>query len=355
MRRNEAYEVLGLTESATDDDIKKAFRKLAAENHPDKNAGSKESEDKFKTINTAYQILTDKEQAEEDRNTFSAQSQSPHHVNINDIMDFMSGGGSRGSPFDSFFGGGRNRQSYIDLSPINLFMKLTFEESILGCDKKVTYDRKCYCNVCDGSGKSKQNARKCNKCNGSGEFKQKVGNGVFVTIQVTMCNTCNGTGSQGDPCHNCSGNGFTSEQHSLNVKIPSIGSNEMTLSVGGKGNYFNDTAGEVLIHLSPTREGSGRYSDFTLDGRDVRARVCVNLNTLLFGGEIKVPVVGGEDQTVKVPQLSDLDKEFYINNFGARKYSSLPLGKQIVTLKVKYPSKNKLSPELLKELNKVYE
>jgi molecular chaperone DnaJ len=355
MRRNEAYEVLGLTENASDDDIRKAFRKLAAENHPDKNSGSKESEEKFKEINTAYQILTNKEQAEDERNSYGAYNgQGAHHINLNDIMDFMNQGGG-GSPFDAFFGGQRRQTYNVDLSPINLFMKLSFEESVLGCDKKVSYDRKCYCESCDGLGKSKQNLKKCNKCNGSGFFKQKMGNGVFITTQTQACSTCNGAGTMGDPCNDCSGNGYNMESQSLNVKIPPIGGNEMTLSVGGKGNHYKEHGGEVLIHLSPTREGSGKYSNFSLDNRDVRARVCVNLNTLLFGGEIKIPVVGGEDQTITIPKLADLDKEFYLNSFGARKYSNLPLGKQIVTLKINYPSKDKLSDELLEKLNKAYE
>ena len=358
MRRNEAFETLGLTESASEDEIKKAFRSLAAANHPDKNNGSKESEEKFKKINQAHQIIIGKEQAEDDRQNFNTNTHYSNGmgINIEDIFNAMHGNGE-GSPFDAFFGGqGQQRQQHrLDLSPISIYCKLTFEESILGSDKRISFDKKNYCVPCDGLGKSKQNARKCNKCNGTGAIKQKVGQGMMVIIQTHMCPTCNGTGVQGEPCNDCSGKGFNTETISLNVKIPPVGSQELSLAMNGKGHSFKNQAGDVLLHLSPTTNGEGKYKDMRIEGRDIYTHACVNLDILLFGGTIKVPVVGSDnDQEIAIPALTKPEEQFFVNSFGARQYGNLPLGKQVVIVKSNYPSRDKLSKELLEELKKVY-
>lgn len=351
MKKKEAYEALELNESASEDEIKKAFRKLAAQHHPDKNSGSKESEEKFKQVNTAFQILTGKEQAEDE---IPMHTHSASHMDINDIFNMMNNTGF-GSPFDSFFGRqNQQRQHNIDLSPIDVFVKLTFEESVLGVEKKVSYQKKNFCEHCQGIGKAKHNAKNCRSCNGTGVVSQTIRNGMFTQINRAKCNACNGIGYIGDDCSACAGVGFHVETVSLNLKIPATGAHEITLSASGKGHSYQNNYGDVLFRISPTFEGAGKYHGFYLDGRDVCTRVRVNLNILLFGGTIKVPVVGENDQDLTIPELTEVGKEFYLNGFGARKYANLPNGKQVISIEVNYPSKDKLSKELLEELNKVY-
>lgn len=357
MKRSEAYQTLELNESSSDDDIKKAFRKLAAQHHPDKNNGSKESEEKFKKVNTAFQILSGKETADDDRNN-STYSYSNHssRVDLNDIFNIMNNSGHGGSPFDQFFGKERQRSpNQLDFSPINVFMKLSFEESVLGCDKKISYQKKSYCSNCDGLGKAKDTAKQCRSCNGSGVIRQQMGNGMIIQIHTAKCVTCAGSGIIGDSCKNCSGVGYKTEEQTLNLKIPPIGSSNVTLAANGKGNSFKGQAGDVLISVSPTSEGTDKYKDFILDGRDVCMHTRVNLDILLFGGTIKVPVIGGDDQEVVIPPLTQTEQEFYLQGFGARKMGNFPNGKQVVSIKANYPDKNKLSNELLNELSKSYE
>lgn len=350
MKKKEAYEALELNESASEDEIKKAFRKLAAQHHPDKNSGSKESEEKFKQVNTAFQILSGKEQAEDDIPMHSYSSSG--HMNINDIFNIMNNTGF-GSPFDSFFGR-QQKQHNIDLSPIDVFIKLSFEESVLGAEKKVQYQKKTYCNGCQGLGKIRSNSNNCKTCSGTGVISQTIRNGMFTQINRAKCHTCGGAGYIGENCSKCSGAGFQVDLVSLILKIPATGAHEITLSAAGKGHSYENNFGDVLFRISPTFEGSGKYQGFYLDGRDICMRARVNLNILLFGGTIKVPVVGEEDQELVIPELTEVGKEFYLAGFGARKYGNFHNGKQVISIEAVYPNKDKLSKELLEELTKAY-
>jgi molecular chaperone DnaJ len=355
MKKNEAYETLGLQEDASDDDIKKSFRKLAAENHPDKHSGSLEAEDKFKKINQAYQILSGKERADDENNHYS-QSQGynspfPGGINLNDIFNIMNGGSSPGG-FSDFFNN-KNARAKIDLSDINVQLNLTFEETVLGGSRKVSFKRRVYCEKCEGFGRTVENKKGCNKCNGKGNIQQKYGNGMFIRIENYPCVACSGTGFIGSPCPACNSAGFKLEEVSVNLKIPPIGGNAARLGVGGKGHTFKNQTGNVFVILSPETNGKDQFN-MEVDGRNVYARVDVNLDKLLFGGTISVPIIGRKDEELTIPELTKPGTSFTLSCLGVKGDQHFPTGDHIITVNVKYPDKNKLTESLRDELTKLY-
>ncbi len=343
----EAYQVLELNETATDDEIKKAFRKKAAQYHPDQN---KEvgAEDKFKHINEAYQILTGKQNHDQIGTNVHGGHQT---INLQDIMEQfrIHFGPQQSTRFDHF---SSTHRSKIDLSPLQCNLSIDFETSILGATKELKYTVRNYCDKCKGNGVDNNKSTVCPQCKGAKYIVNRVVGSNFSRTEHFMCANCNGSGTVGEACVNCNGNGFNLKENKINITIPPIGSNTVRLRVPNKGHEFLDRAGEMYVVLTPTTEN--KDESMIIVDRNVVSTIMVGFDKLLFGGEVEVEVVGDKKQTIQIQPMSKIGSEITLDGYGARKQGNFVAGNHIVVLDIKYPEKSKLNDSLRKELEKTY-
>lgn len=353
MNYEEARNTLGLTENPSEDDVKKAFRKLAVEYHPDKNGNSKEAEDKFKQINQAYRIMTGQEQPEQ---------QMPHgfggfgggfgrdDIGIN-FGDFFN--------FEEMFGIPRNGRVIQQpvLKDIVKAVKLTFEESVLGCTKEIRYTKTIYCDKCEGQGNI-PSSTKCNVCNGEGKIGTTINSGNYVTRRYSICNGCNGVGRKLTVCDKCGGAKFKTEDCLFKIIIPGIYNNTQMIA-RGKGNEFKGFASSVIIQVIPTLEGEkgSEYENFYIDGLNVYSTAEIGFDQLMCGGKISVTTVGSKDkQELPIMPYTKIDSELVIQNCGLQ--TKEKKGNHIVQLKLKYPPRENLEgnhkQEIQTALNNLY-
>ena len=281
--KRDYYEVMGVPKNATEDEIKKAYRKLAKQYHPDLNPGDKEAEAKFKEVNEAYEVLSDKEK--------KARYDQFGHAGV----DPNFGGGAGGSPFtgdidfgdifNSFFGGfgGGARRANPNAprrgSDAEAVVNISFEEAAKGCRKTISFDRVENCQDCGGSGAQKgTSAKTCPQCGGTGQVRvsQRTPFGVVQTSRG--CDRCRGTGKVIDsPCHTCGGSGHVRRKKSIEVNIPAGIDNDQVLNVRGQGNAGANggPAGDVEVYVNV------RPPHFRAPGQ---RRVVRNAHHLLSGG-----------------------------------------------------------------------
>ena len=292
------YEVMGVPKNATEEEIKKAYRKLAKQYHPDLHPGDKEAEAKFKELNEAYEVLSDKEKkARYDQ--FGRAGVDPN----------FGGGAAGGSPFtgdfdfgdifNSFFGGfggGGARRANPNAprrgSDAEATVNIDFEEAAKGCKKTITYDRVESCQDCGGSGAQKgTSATTCPQCGGTGQVRvsQRTPFGVVQTTRG--CDRCHGTGRVIEsPCRTCGGSGHVRRRHSIEVNIPAGVDNDQVLSVRGQGNAGANggPAGdlEVYVNVRP-------HPIFERRGNDVWCEMPLTFTQAALGAEVTVPTIDG--------------------------------------------------------------
>jgi len=231
MNTDTHYTTLGVEETATQDEIKKAYRKLAKENHPDKGG----DEELFKKISVAYDTIGD----EDKRRQYDIERKNP--------FAGMGGGGFGGSMsdlFNSVFGQQRQEQR---VHTTNINLELTVVESYLAEKKEITYSRKTKCNPCDGTGGDKVT---CTVCNGSGQILRQFGNGIFNQVVSMQCEGCRGKGSiLTNPCHSCGGEGSKGEIHRVEVNIPHGIDDGQFFRLKGQGDFKNGTYGDLVVRI----------------------------------------------------------------------------------------------------------
>jgi molecular chaperone DnaJ len=249
MSKRDFYDILGVTKSASAEEIKKAYRKLAIKYHPDKNPDDKAAEEKFKEAAEAYEVLSNPEKKQR-YDQFghagvggAAGGGYGGGMNMEDIFsqfgDIFGGGG--GSPFDSFFGGGgqsRGGRRVAKGTNLRIKVKLTLEEIANGTEKKIKVNKQITCKTCDGSGaKDKSSVSTCKTCGGSGAVR-RVTNTILGQMQTTAtCPTCHGSGQQiTAKCGACYGEGIVRGEETITINIPAGVSEGMQLSMAGKGN-----------------------------------------------------------------------------------------------------------------------
>ena len=260
--KRDYYEVIGVEKGASEEEIKKAFRKQAKKYHPDLNPGDKEAEAKFKEVNEAYEVLSDKDKrARYDRFGFAGvdpnygAGASPYgagnpfgqDIDLGDIFNSFFGG----------FGGGRsprNQNAPRRGSDVEATVTITFEEAAKGCKKEVTYQNVERCSECSGTGASKGTQMKpCSNCNGTGQttVQKRTPFGVVQTTQA--CEKCRGKGKIIEkPCPKCSGQGRIRSSKTISVTIPAGISQDQILNIGGHGNsgYNNGPAGDLHVYIN---------------------------------------------------------------------------------------------------------
>jgi molecular chaperone DnaJ len=348
--KKDFYEILGISKSATADEIKKAYRKVAMQYHPDRNPGDKAAEEKFKEAAEAYEILSDADKkAQYDR--FGHQAFSPGRsggggfsgggMNMDDIFSQFGDIFGDESPFGSFFGGGGRRSSGggrsrgVRGSNLRVKIKLNYEEIAKGASKTIKVKKYVGCSTCSGSGaKDKNSMNTCGTCGGSGQVR-RVQNTFLGQMQtVTTCPTCNGEGSTiTNKCTSCKGEGRVYGEETVTIEIPAGVQEGMQLSVGGKGN-----AGErggangdliVLIEEEP-------HAQLHRDGLNVAYDLHISFADAVFGIQVEVPTVDGRAK-IKIPAGTQSGKIFRLKGKGFPNVNSYEKGDQLIQVNVWTP------------------
>jgi molecular chaperone DnaJ len=350
MAKRDYYEILGVSKDAGDDEIKKAYRKIALKYHPDRNPDDKGAEEKFKEAAEAYEVLGDKEKrAKYDRfghagvdgnsGGFSGSGMTMEDI-FSQFGDIF---GEGGSPFDSFFGGGRTRTRGRGQKGSNLRIKvsLSLEEIAEGVTKKIKVKKKVKCDQCEGTGaKDRSSTRTCSTCGGSGYVRQ-VRNTFLGQMQTTtVCPTCNGSGEIiTETCKKCSGSGQTMGEETIEIEIPAGVEEGMQLSMRGRGNagLKGGPAGDLLITIEEKK-----HPYLKRDGMNLLYDLYLNFADASLGTSVQVPTLKGKVK-IKVPAGTQSGKIFRLKGKGIPAVQSYGKGDQLIYVNIWTPKK--LTPE----------
>ncbi len=361
MSKRDYYDVLGVDRNASKDELKKAYRKLAMQYHPDRNPGDPEAEEKFKEAAEAYEILShDDKKARYDRfgheGVRGSGFGSAGFTDINDIFSHFSDifGGS--SIFDDFFGGGsqrgRRRSQGTPGSDLRVNLKLTLEEIASGTKKKIKIKKQVTCDSCKGSGAEDGSSRKtCSVCNGSGEVKS-ISRSVFGQfVNITTCNNCNGEGSVIDtPCRKCMGDGRYQSDELIQIDVPA-GVHEgsyMTLRGQGNSGKRGGQPGSIIVVFEEIP-----HKHFIRDESDIIYNLFITYPEAVLGTEIEVPTINSKAM-LKINPGTQPGKLLKMRGKGIKHLNSHGVGDQIVKVNVAIPQKlNSSEKELLEKLSEM--
>lgn len=351
MSKRDYYETLGVERTASDDEIKKAFRRLARQHHPDVQHGDqdkKQAEEKFKEIAEAYEVLSNPEQ----RKRYDTFGHAGPQGGGFEGFDFGGGGGFGdvfNDIFDDFFGGtrGGGRQRGERGSDLQYNLEVSFEEAVFGKEAKLKIPRWETCQDCNGTGaKSANSLKSCPSCKGAGQIRLQQG---FFSINRT-CHQCNGTGQIiSEPCKDCQGRQRVYRERMLSVQIPAgiEGGMRLRLSNEGEHGINGGPPGDLFVALSVKP-----HAVFSRKGTDILCDVPVNFVTAALGGTVEVPTLTGTT-TIKVQSGTQHDHTVRIKGTGIPSLKGGHPGDQVCAIKVQVPTK--LSPrqkELLSEFAK---
>ena len=368
-QKRDYYEVLGVGKNATDEELKKAFRKLAKQYHPDANPDNKdEAEKKFKEVNEAYEVLSDKQKRQMydqfgfngpqgfgggQGGYYSYGSGFDGFGGFTDFGDF----GDLGDIFSSFFGGGstrgRSNSTYARKgADLKVNLDITFEEAYSGVEKEISINRNEKCSHCNGTGAKKGTSpEKCSVCNGTGKIKQVVTTPFGQMATQKICNHCGGDGTIiKEPCTECKGKGIIKKSIKLKVKIPEgidegqtivlKGEGEVGANGGAKGDLY------IVVHIK-------RHSIYTRKAEHVLCEIPITITGATLGTEIEVPMVDGTKETYRIPEGTQTGTKFTIKNKGFKSINGNWRGDFVFTVVVQTPKKlTREQRELLTELAK---
>lgn len=347
MTKRDYYEILGVSKSATADEIKKAYRKVAMQYHPDRNPGDKGAEEKFKEAAEAYEVLSDADKrAQYDR--FGHNAFGPGRgaggfgggggMNMEDI--FSQFGDIFGNDaFGSFFGGssrsssGRGRGARG--SNLRVKLKLNFEELAKGTSKTIKVKKHIKCQTCNGSGaKDKNSVQTCSGCGGSGQVR-RVQNTFLGQMQtVTTCPTCHGEGTTVTAkCGNCKGEGRVYGEETVTIDIPAGVQDGMQLSMSGKGNAGErgGAAGDLIILIEEEA-----HPQLQREGLNVAYDLFISFPDAVFGTQVEVPTIDGRAK-IKIPAGTQSGKIFRLKGKGFPQVNSYEKGDQLIHVNIWTP------------------
>jgi molecular chaperone DnaJ len=358
--KRDYYEVLGLNKGASEDEIKKAFRKKAKEYHPDLHPGDKQSEHKFKEVNEAYEVLSDSDK--------KAKYDQFGHAGVDPNFGAGGPGGyAGGSPFGvdidlgdifgSFFGGGfgggraSNPNAPMRGADTEAVVNISFEESAGGCKKNVTYKNVVTCDECSGNGcQQGTSPQTCPDCNGTGQVRinQRTPFGVMQTART--CERCKGKGKTIDkPCKKCSGNGRVRETKTIEVNVPEGIKDEQVLKISGAGNsgINGGPPGDLHIYISVRP-----HPLFERKGDDVWCEIPVTFSQAALGSEIIVPTLDGK-VSYSLREGTQPGDVFKLKGKGIRHLGGIGKGDQYVKVAIEVPKHlTTAQKEILKDFDK---
>lgn len=341
--KRDFYEVLGVAKGASQDEIKKAYRKVAMQHHPDRNPGDKTAEDKFKEAAEAYEILNDSDKkAQYDRFGHSAFAQGRGgHSSMNTEDIFSQFGDIFGDEaFGGFFGGGGRRSSTsrgrgTRGSNLRVKLKMNFEEIAKGANKTIKVKKHVTCTTCSGSGaKDKSSIQNCSGCGGSGQVR-RVQNTFLGQMQtVTTCPTCNGEGSTiTNKCTACKGEGRMYGEETVSIDIPAGVQEGMQLSISGKGNAGErgGSNGDLIVLIEEEA-----HPHLHRDGLNVAFDLYIPFPDAVFGTQIEVPTIDGRAK-IKIPPGTQSGKIFRLKGKGFPHVNSYEKGDQLIQVNIWTP------------------
>lgn len=369
------YEILGVSKSASDDELKKAYRKLAKQWHPDANPDNKEeAEKKFKEIGEAYEVLSNPEKRKMYDQFGTADPQQAGFGGFDGFGGFGSFGNgtysysTSGFGFDdvvddfvsSIFGGGRrSRTKQSKTGPIKGddlrdSMTISFEESFTGCEKEFSINKNVKCETCDGIGaKPGTTVDTCHVCGGTGRVNKVQSIGGFASFQtVATCDECRGTGKIiKEPCDTCKGKGKIRKDVKIKVEVPAGIQDGQTLRLGGKGDAGENGGanGDIYIDIRVKKS-----KIFTRNGNDVECVIPITMTQAALGADLKIPTVTGEEIEVQIPEGTQTGTTYTLKGKGFQKVNSSSIvGDLNYTVEVQTPKKlTKEQRELLESLAK---
>jgi len=342
--KRDYYEVLGVSKSATADEIKKAYRKLAVKYHPDKNPDNKEAEEKFKEIAEAYAILSDQQKRQQyDRFGHQAMGSGGFggfDAGGFDISDALRQFMEQGFGFGDIFGGGggsRRRRSSNRGSDLQIKLKLTLEEIATGSKKKIKVKKQIRCEECNGTGSAKHSRTvSCPVCHGSGEIRQ-VSQSLFGQfVNVTTCHRCRGEGQIiENPCHACNGEGRTTGSKMVEINIPAGVATGNYIPLEGEGNegLRGGRPGDLMIIIEEVR-----HDIFERRGDDVIMALPVSFPDAALGQSVEIPTLTGKAKLTIAPGTQS-GKILRMRGKGIPHLHGAGIGDQLVQVQVFVPTK----------------
>ena len=356
MEKRDYYEVLGISKDASEQEIKKAYRKMAMKYHPDKNQGNKESEEQFKEVNEAYEVLSDPQK----RRTYDqfghagfsgggfgqggfsgGQGFGGFEDMFGDIFGDMFGGGSRGS----------RKNGPRKGADMRLRMELKFEEAAFGVEREISIQREEECDTCHGSGaKPGTNSNTCPTCKGSGEVRQTTRTPFGNMMNVAQCPNCHGAGTIIEhKCDTCSGQGRVRKAKKLNVKIPAGVDDGATIKMSSEGQLGlkGGPRGDlyIIINVIP-------HKLFERDGYNVYLEMPITFVQAALGDEVEVPTLDGKVK-YKIPEGTQSGTVFRLRGKGIQHLRSSQRGDQLIRVNVEVPKKlSDKQKDLLKDFAK---
>lgn len=338
------YEILEIHKSASSEEIKRSYKRLAFEYHPDRNPGSSSAEERFKVINEAYQILGDPDKR--------ARYDSFGHISSDSLFsegDFDGGFSDIfGNLFEEVFNSGQRSRAERG-NDLKYKLEITFEESLDGVEKEIRVPRQSLCAECKGSGAAKGGQESCRTCGGRGELRYSQG---FIAIKRT-CSTCGGSGVRiTKVCKSCAGKKFNILEHSVRVKVPSGITDGSRLRLRGEGDSGinggpdGDLYIEITVHEHPL---------FRREGHDLFLNVPVGFVQAALGDEVEIITPKGRS-TIKIPAGTQSGQTFRLKGKGAPKLEGRGMGDLYIQIEVRVPVKlSKKQKQLLKDFEKASE
>ena len=353
--KRDYYEVLGLDKSASDDDIKRSYRKLAKKYHPDLNPDDKTAEEKFKEVNEAYGILSDPEKKSRYDQFGHAGVDPSYGGGAGGGFGGFGGMGDFGDVFSSFFGGGfgggarRTRNGPRKGEDIETMVSITFEEAAFGCEKEINLRRRRNCEDCKGTGaKDGTELENCPQCHGSGVVTS-VQRTILGNIQSqTTCPTCNGRGKKiKTPCPKCKG-GIITEDKKIKVTIPAGIDNDQTLTMRNQAHAGSNGGpnGDVYIGVQVRP-----HELFEREGTDLFCNIPVSFTEAALGATLQVPTLDGKVE-YDLPEGTQTGSTFRFRGKGVARIGTKAKGDLYVTIDVEVPKNlNKKQKDILREFS----
>ena len=348
MAKREYYEVLGVDKSATADDIKRAYRKLAVKYHPDKNPGNKEAEEKFKEAAEAYSVLSDsdKKMKYDQFGHAGVDGAGPDFSggfgNLNDILNDLFGGAFGGGfggfgGFGGGFGGGQRRERVYRGRDIRVRVKLTLEEIAKGVEKEISIEKNVPCPDCGGRGaRNSSDVKTCPACNGTGQVQRVVNSFLGQTVTYSTCQQCGGEGKIiSNPCHTCNGTGLVRQRETIKVKIPAGVEAGMQMTVQGEGHAAknNGINGDLLVVIEEQE-----HPDFRREGSNLLYTKVISIVDAMLGCEVEIPCLDGKYK-VKVEPGTQSGTVVRLRGKGLPSVNSYGTGDLYVKIAVWIPKK----------------
>lgn len=347
MAKRDYYEVLGVPKTATKDEIKKGYRKLAVQYHPDKNPGNKEAEDKFKEATEAYEILSDEQKRQiydqygfaglDGMGTGGGGGYSHAYTDFSDLF-----GGGFGDIFENLFGGGFGASSRAKRSSrasgrgesLRYDLEISFKDAVYGVVTEISFQHKESCEVCHGTGGAKGSSRKtCPTCHGMGEIRRSQG---FFSVSQP-CSTCFGSGTVIDnPCTACNGKGTQQKKRKFKVTIPSGVDNGTRITLSGQGDAGTNGGqpGDLIIVLHVDN-----HKYFERSGQDLYCAVPISITQAILGTEIFITTLDDRKIKLKIPAGTQHGKILRIKDEGVPYTNSTRKGDLHFKILVKVPTK----------------